>query len=233
MLKDGLMKKIALLTLALLVSLPSCRRDKSDTSDKRQRTEQRANVYSSSNQSEFVAEDEDLDDDLSTLFDMDEVDVDETTFDYDDDAGLLVDEYSGYEDNYMDEENSDIAWIDTQIEDELKPLYFEFNKSTLNDSQKQALTHDIDQVKQLIADAGDSKAIVVAEGHTCQEGTPEYNIGLSENRAKSVADLLVSAGIERDVIKVVGRGKENPVVEGKTRAERAPNRRVELRVIYT
>jgi outer membrane protein OmpA-like peptidoglycan-associated protein len=228
MLKDGLMKKITLFTLTLLLSLPGCKKDKETKPEKKQRTEQRVNVYSD-NVDYDSQEDEmlDEDDDLRTLFDH---------YDYDDSAEAFIpnDEYSqDYMDNDNDEDELPLAWIDTQIDDELKPLYFEFNSYKISDSQKQALDRDIDQVKQLLADAGENtKVTVVTEGHTCREGTPEYNIGLSENRAKAVADLLVNAGIDKDVIKVVGRGQENPLVEGKTRAERAPNRRVEVRVIY-
>ena len=61
---------------------------------------------------------------------------------------------------------------------------------------------------------------------------------MSERRAKAVADLFVAAGVDRSVIKVVGRGQECPmIINGKVvngnREEREPNRRVEVRVIYT
>ena len=79
---------------------------------------------------------------------------------------------------------------------------------------------------------------MVIEGHACQEGTPAYNVALSEKRAKIVADHFVAAGVPSSSIKVVGRGQECPaVINGKTvngsREDRAPNRRVEVRVIYT
>ena len=221
------MKKIALCALVLLVGLPSCRKDRT-SKEKQQKpsTEQRVDMFSDSGSDYDVDEDyfED-EDDLRTLFDFDE----------ESEELVLQDDgsYDGSEEEYVDV-SEDIAWIDAQIDDELKPLCFEFNKYELNASQKQALAHDIEQIKQLLADAGtDTKAIVVSEGHTCQEGSREYNIALSENRAMHVADLLVSAGVDRHLIKVVGRGQENPLVDGKTRAERAPNRRVEVRVIYT
>jgi len=218
------MKKIALIAIALLVSLPSCKKDKNNQPTKKTKTEQRVNTMSPAGQEQYEDEDyEDLDEDLNTLFDFDE------------EAEEFVAINDDFDNEGMGKEAlQELSWIDTQVDDELQPLYFEFNKHVLNDSQKKALNHDIEQVKQLIADGGESSnPLVVAEGHTCQEGTPEYNIGLSENRAKAVADALVAAGIDKDSIKIVGRGQENPLVEGKTRAERAPNRRVELRVIYT
>lgn len=217
------MKKASLLALVLLlVGLPGCRKDK-DQKRTKPETEQNANMFSSSDMYDnYEDEDFEEDDDLRKLFDFDDE----------------IEEFVAQNDDYdqSDDDAADIqsiAWINAQDEDELKPLYFEFNKFNLNDTQKQALNHDIEQVKQLIDEAGDGvKTTVIAEGYTCQEGTPEYNLALSENRAKTIADQLVAAGIEKDIIKVVGRGQENPVVEGKNRAERAPNRRVEVRVIY-
>ena len=212
------MKKIALFALVLLVSLPSCR-DKSKQESKKTATEQHLDMFSAEHNA-FISDEDDYfeEDDLRTLFDFDE------------DAGEFV-----VQNDEMDLDSSqDIAWIDAQNDDDLQPLYFEFNKYQLSDNQKQALSHDVEQVKQLLAEAGEgTRAIVVAEGHADQEGSPEYNYPLSENRAKAVADLFVSAGIDRDAIKIIGRGQDNPLVEGKTRAERAPNRRVEVRVIYT
>ena len=127
--------------------------------------------------------------------------------------------------------NEDYSWIDAQADDEFRKLYFSFNHYGIRADQKAALHYDIEQVKQLIAEAGD--ATVVIEGHACQEGAPAYNLALSERRAKAVADLFVAAGVQRTTIKVVGRGQECPVISGRSREDRAPNRRVEVRVIYT
>src|SRR5579862_4787714 len=159
MLKDELMKKIALCTLILLVSLPSCRKDKTEQPErKKPKTEQRVNMFTS-DRDEYTNEDylED-EDDLSTLFDdTGDVDYELEGDDLDDEAMYQPE---GEDEEYLEDENMDMAWIDASMDDELKPLYFEFNKYTLHDSQKQALSHDIEQVKQLIADAGDSKALV-------------------------------------------------------------------------
>jgi len=222
------MKKIALFALALLVSLPGCRDKNKTQQQKKQKTEQHVDMFSSSvHSADYDYDDFEDEDDLRTLFDFDE-ESEEFVAQNENDA------YSGLDMDYDMSDSQEIAWIDAQEADELRPLYFEFNKHVLNDTQKQAVSHDIEQVKQLLAQAGeDTNAIVVAEGHTDEEGTPEYNLILSESRAKHVADLLVSAGIDQEVIKAVGRGQENLVVHGKTRAERAPNRRVEVRVIYT
>jgi OOP family OmpA-OmpF porin len=66
------------------------------------------------------------------------------------------------------------------------------------------------------------------EGHTCSIGPEAYNQGLSERRAASVADFLVSEGIRPDAIRQVGFGEDRPVADNATRAGREQNRRVEI-----
>jgi OOP family OmpA-OmpF porin len=68
-------------------------------------------------------------------------------------------------------------------------------------------------------------------GHTDSVGSAEYNMGLSKRRAQAVADYLVSTGVERDKLRVVGRGKNDPIASNDTEAGRAENRRVEVVVI--
>ncbi len=163
------------------------------------------------------------------------------SFDLDEDEDLPMHEEDEDEDEDLMtiEENEEFSWIDAQTDDEFKKLYFSFNHYGVRADQKESLSYDIDQVKQLVAEAGRAaQPTVVIEGHACQEGTPAYNLALSEKRAKVVADLFVAAGVDRSAIKVVGRGQECPVlINGKvvngSREHRAPNRRVEVRVIYT
>jgi OOP family OmpA-OmpF porin len=71
---------------------------------------------------------------------------------------------------------------------------------------------------------------VEVAGHTDATGTDEYNQGLSERRARSVVDYLVSKGIDRSRLEAVGRGESQPVADNGTRDGRAQNRRVELNV---
>jgi outer membrane protein OmpA-like peptidoglycan-associated protein len=66
------------------------------------------------------------------------------------------------------------------------------------------------------------------EGHTDSVGTEDFNMTLSENRAKSVRDYLVSQGITSAVITARGFGKSQPVADNGTAAGRQQNRRVEL-----
>lgn len=66
------------------------------------------------------------------------------------------------------------------------------------------------------------------EGHTDSIGGDEYNQKLSEQRANSVRDFLVSQGVRPDTITARGFGKTQPVASNDTAAGRQMNRRVEL-----
>ncbi len=68
-------------------------------------------------------------------------------------------------------------------------------------------------------------------GHTCNIGPASYNLSLSERRAQSVADYLISEGIAPQRIKVRGKGEEEPLFPNDTPANRAKNRRTEYKII--
>ncbi len=213
------------LVLALVVALHGCGNKQKQESA---RPSKRTNIEK---YMDIDGEIEDLDDeDLDGMDELTEEDI--ASFTFPEDEEMEEDEIS-LEDLLGDmEEDGEYSWIDAQSDDEFRKLYFSFNHYGVREDQKAALNYDIEQVRQLVAEAGDG-ATVVIEGHTCQEGSPLYNLALSERRAKTVADLFVAAGIDRTAIKVVGRGQECPVTSGRTREDRAPNRRVEVRVLYT
>ncbi|MDF2390960.1 MULTISPECIES: OmpA family protein [Aeromonas] len=64
------------------------------------------------------------------------------------------------------------------------------------------------------------------DGHTDSNGPEAYNDQLSLKRAKSVADVLVSVGMQPANLDIRGRGQRDPVADNKTAAGRAENRRV-------
>lgn len=68
-------------------------------------------------------------------------------------------------------------------------------------------------------------------GHTDNTGDATYNLGLSQERANSVADVLQAGGVGFNRIEVVGRGEEQPIASNLTPEGRAQNRRVEIVVI--
>jgi len=69
-------------------------------------------------------------------------------------------------------------------------------------------------------------------GHTDSQGPESYNQGLSERRAKSVADYLVTPGdVDPQKIRVSGKGEMEPIADNSTETGRALNRRVVIEVI--
>ncbi len=67
-------------------------------------------------------------------------------------------------------------------------------------------------------------------GYTCNIGTPEDNVELSEQRAKVVRDFLIAAGAPEDRLDFEGAGESDPVASNSSEAGRIRNRRVEFRL---
>ena len=88
-------------------------------------------------------------------------------------------------------------------------------------------TATLDDAVQILTRHADLKVEIA--GHTDSQGAEDYNQGLSERRAQTVADYLVSNGANADNISVKGYGEAEPVADNNTEKGRADNRRVELR----
>ncbi len=68
-------------------------------------------------------------------------------------------------------------------------------------------------------------------GHTDSVGSDAYNQTLSEQRAQSVANYLVSRGVNRVRIATRGYGETMPIADNGSEAGRSSNRRVEIKVV--
>ncbi|MCP4981087.1 MAG: OmpA family protein [Gammaproteobacteria bacterium] len=75
------------------------------------------------------------------------------------------------------------------------------------------------------------KTIIVSAGHTDSKGSEEYNQALSERRADSVAQYLLSKGIIEARVEGVGFGEDTPIADNSSAEGRRLNRRVELSLI--
>ncbi len=71
---------------------------------------------------------------------------------------------------------------------------------------------------------------VTVEGHTDNEGTIEYNTGLSELRAKSVVEYLIGKNVAKERLTYRGFGFDRPKASNETEEGRAINRRVEFKI---
>jgi len=72
---------------------------------------------------------------------------------------------------------------------------------------------------------------IMIEGHTDNVGDELALINLSEERAAAVRNYLVSHGVEKDRIQIIGRGATRPIQENTTESGREKNRRVEIKII--
>jgi OmpA-OmpF porin, OOP family len=68
-------------------------------------------------------------------------------------------------------------------------------------------------------------------GYTDSIGSPESNLRLSDNRARSVADFLIRRGVGPSRITARGYGEDHPIAPNDTEVGRSRNRRIEFRVV--
>ncbi|HEV2149415.1 MAG TPA: OmpA family protein [Longimicrobiaceae bacterium] len=71
---------------------------------------------------------------------------------------------------------------------------------------------------------------VLVVGHTDSTGDDNYNMGLSERRARAAANYLISQGVSPSRIRTAGRGETEPIASNATAAGQAQNRRVEVAI---
>jgi outer membrane protein OmpA-like peptidoglycan-associated protein len=101
-------------------------------------------------------------------------------------------------------------------------VLFDFDEDQLRPDARDAL----DEVVEVLEYYDDAPVDIV--GHTDSQGAADYNQGLSERRARSVAAYLVDTGIPDGRLTVSGRGEEEPVASNDTEDGRQANRRVEI-----
>ncbi|KGN95478.1 membrane protein [Porphyromonas sp. COT-108 OH2963] len=104
-------------------------------------------------------------------------------------------------------------------------ILFPTNSSTLNAASKTALARFAANMKE----HPDTDIRIV--GHTDNTGRAEYNQKLSEKRALSVFNYLVSQGIASGRINSYGVGLTQPIADNSTVEGRAQNRRVEVFIL--
>jgi len=87
----------------------------------------------------------------------------------------------------------------------------------------------LDEAADALKSRNDVK--VQVEGHTDERGKDSYNKKLSQARAESVVNALVSRGIARSRLLPIGFGEEKPLDPAHNKAAWAKNRRVEFNFI--
>ncbi|MCL5991937.1 MAG: OmpA family protein [Bacteroidetes bacterium] len=128
-----------------------------------------------------------------------------------------------------DKVNEDIVLFskEAMIEKEVRinNLFFEYDKYEL--SPKSYL--ELDRLEEILKDFPGNK--VEISGHTDNLGGDNYNNKLSQQRAQSVVDYLVSKGLPANKFIAKGYGKSKPLAKNDTEEGRAMNRRVEFKIM--
>ncbi|MGC9324786.1 MAG: OmpA family protein [Desulfomonilia bacterium] len=101
-------------------------------------------------------------------------------------------------------------------------ITFDFNSYNINASFYDVLNSVVLVLKEY------EKTLINISGHTDSIGSESYNQTLSERRAASVGQYLISQGIMDMRIITQGFGESYPIASNDTDAGRQQNRRVEL-----
>lgn len=95
--------------------------------------------------------------------------------------------------------------ISGRLNELLQPIYFDFDKSDLK-------SDGISRLEMLASFLREYPSVrLLAQGHADERGSSEYNMGLGENRSRSVRNYLTSYGISSDRIDITSYGEERPV----------------------
>lgn len=124
-----------------------------------------------------------------------------------------------------------IVEFDGQVTDEgtvltlEEPILFDFDSATLRGGSREAL----DDVAEVIAFYEGAPVQVI--GHTDDQGSREYNLELSQDRADAVVAGLRERGIGADRLSAEGRAFDEPIADNGSEEGRAQNRRVEVLIV--
>lgn len=99
--------------------------------------------------------------------------------------------------------------------------YFDYDSNVVREDDKPAI---ISNANKLASSSGSA----MLEGHTDPRGSREYNIGLGERRAKSVAQVMAGNGVSAKQLRIVSYGAQKPASPGNSEADYQQDRRVVL-----
>ena len=107
----------------------------------------------------------------------------------------------------------------------LKNIFFHYDSYKLKESSKAEL-------KKIIQFMEENTGLKVEiSGHTDNEGTEEYNLELSRNRAREVYQYLIDHGIDDQRLIYKGYGEKAPIDTNESEKGRARNRRTEFKIV--
>jgi len=104
----------------------------------------------------------------------------------------------------------------------VRDIFFDYDKADIRASEQPSLQGDAQFLQQ------HPSIHITVEGYCDERGSTEYNLALGTNRADTVKNALVQAGISGDRIKTFSYGKEKPFCTQSTEACWQENRRGHL-----
>ena len=111
---------------------------------------------------------------------------------------------------------------------ELEPIYFDFDKSNIT---AQA-AFELDKLVQIMTKY--PNLVINATSHTDSRGPESYNASLSDRRAKTTVQYVISKGIDETRIAGMGKGESEPKIDcasGCTQEQHGENRRSEFIIV--
>jgi outer membrane protein OmpA-like peptidoglycan-associated protein/tetratricopeptide (TPR) repeat protein len=111
---------------------------------------------------------------------------------------------------------------------DLAPIYFDFDKSNIT----APAAFELDKLVQIMQKY--PELVIKATSHTDSRGPASYNERLSDRRAKTTVQYVISKGIDASRISGIGKGESEPKVDcssGCTKAQHAENRRSEFLIV--
>ena len=112
------------------------------------------------------------------------------------------------------------------VVDRTKPVFnnvlFDFDKAVLKPEGKAVVDQVIAELK------AHEKDSIVIEGHTCDLGSDEYNLGLGQRRADAVKSYMLENGIDAGRVSTKSLGESTPAVPNDGAANRKLNRRAQF-----
>jgi peptidoglycan-associated lipoprotein len=116
--------------------------------------------------------------------------------------------------------------MDASMKGIFVPIYFDYDKYNIRNSE----SWQLERIGSFLKENTGSRVLI--EGHCDEHGSNEYNMGLGDNRARSVRKWMTAYGIPEDRLEITSYGKERPAIAGcNDDGCHAKNRRVEWKIL--
>lgn len=107
----------------------------------------------------------------------------------------------------------------------LENIFFDVDKYELKEKS-------VTELKKILRFLNENPSVrIEISGHTDNTGSAAYNVQLSEKRAQSVNNYLVSQGISQSRLTPKGYGSQQPIASNDTEEGRQKNRRIQFKIV--